>query len=188
VRPTSTLAHVNVLASKGFTLIELMVGLAIAVILLVLAAPAYTRWVADTQIAGGASAMADGLRFAQAEAIKRNARVEFNVSAGMWVVRLPGSSDKLRTGALGEGAAHSTLTPAPTDSTTVTFNSFGQIESENAEAPTVPLTSVDVSMTGGSKPLRVIIGNGAAGTGIKLCDPSFAWPDPKGCPAPPPPP
>lgn len=170
---------------RGFTLIELMVGLAIAVILLVLAAPGFARWVADAQITAGASAMADGLRFAQAEAIKRNARVEFTASSGVWAVNLPGSSVKLRTGVLAEGAAHATMAATPTASTTVTFNSFGQIEAENAAAPVEPLTSVDVNMTGGSKPMRVIIGNGAAGTGIKLCDPSFAWPDPKACPPPP---
>lgn len=171
--------------SRGFTLIELMVGLSIAVILLVLAAPTYTRWIADSQVAGAASSVADGVRYAQAEAIKRNANVEFTVGSGAWQVNLPGDSEKLRAGDLGEGGKYASLTAAPTSSTTVTFNAFGQIVDANAAAPTVPLGSVDVVMGAGSRPLglRVLIGNGAGGSGIKMCDPALSWPsDGKGCP------
>lgn len=171
--------------AKGFTLIELMVGLAIAVILLILAVPTYTRWVADSQVVGAASNVADGIRFAQAEAIKRNANVEFTVGAGAWQVNLPGESDKLRVGKLAEGGKDASFTATPSTSTTVTFNAFGQVVSANASAPTEPLESIDVVMAAGSRPLglRILIGNGAGGTGVKLCDPALPWPsDGKGCP------
>jgi len=52
-------------AHLGFTLIELMMGLAIAAILLVLAVPNYTIWIADNQIRSGAESIAGGLRFAE---------------------------------------------------------------------------------------------------------------------------
>ena len=47
-------------AARGFTLIELMVALAIAVLLLVLAAPGYATWVADQQIRAGAERSTQG--------------------------------------------------------------------------------------------------------------------------------
>ena len=65
---------------RGFTLIELMIAIAIAVLLLVLAAPAYTTWVADQQIRAGAESIASGMRLAHAEAIRRNGQVEFVIT------------------------------------------------------------------------------------------------------------
>ncbi len=172
---------------RGFTLIELMVGLAIAILLLLLAAPGYGRWIADSQIAAAASAMADGIRFAQAEAIKRNTGVEFTVGTDEWHVNVVGSAAKLREGTFAEGAKFAVMQPTPSSSTTVTFNAFGMIEAANANAPTVPLTDVDITMSSASKPtgLRVLIANGAGGSGVRVCDPdpNLSWPaDGKACP------
>ncbi len=58
--------------NRGFSLIELMIGLALAVILILLAAPNYAIWTADAQIRNGTQSIVTGLRFAHAEAIKRN--------------------------------------------------------------------------------------------------------------------
>lgn len=169
--------------ARGFTLIELLVGLAIAVILLLLAAPTYVAWISDSQVGNAASSLAEGVRFAQAEAIKRNANVEFTASGGDWQVNVQGESDKLRSAVLADGGQHAIVVPTPTSSTTVTFNAYGQILEANASAPTDPLTTVDVSMPSGTKALRVRIGNGAGGSGIKICDPLLPASDPKGCPA-----
>ncbi len=172
---------------RGFTLIELMVGLAIAVILLLLAAPGYSRWIADSQIAAAASAMADGIRFAQAEAIMRNTGVEFTVGTDAWHVNVVGKTDKLREGVFAEGAKLAETHPTPPNSTTVTFNAFGMILPANANVPTEPITRVDVTMSSASKPtgLRVLIANGAGGSGVRVCDPdpNLVWPtDGKACP------
>lgn len=172
------------LQERGFTLIELLIGIAIAAILLVLAMPTYVRWIADSAVGNAASSVADGVRLAQAEAIKRNANVEFTLtSSSGWSVQLP-SGTAFKEGAVADGAKGPAFTPSPSTSTTITFNSVGQVESANVAAPTTPFTSIDVDSAAGSRLLRVIVGNGVAGTGIRICDRNTALPtyDPQRCP------
>jgi type IV fimbrial biogenesis protein FimT len=180
-------------APHGFTLIELLVALAIAVILLVLAAPAYVRWVADAETQSGASSIADGVRAAQAEAIKRNAVVEFVMDptsgSGGWKIQLQGTTTALNQGTFAAGSARSAFAPTPAGATTVTFSPLGQIWTDDGTITgknldgSDPLAQIDVSTSAGTRPLRVVVGG--IGGGVKLCDP--AWTvidpnDPKACP------
>ncbi len=71
-------------ALRGMTLIELMIGLTIAAILLLLAAPAYRDFIANTNVRNAAENTLAGLRQANAEAVKRNAPVQFSLIAGGW--------------------------------------------------------------------------------------------------------
>lgn len=68
----------------GFTLMELMVVVAIAAILAAIAAPSFTGLINDTRQSSLASQLSGDLQRARSEAIKRNARVVFCVrnSAG----------------------------------------------------------------------------------------------------------
>jgi type IV fimbrial biogenesis protein FimT len=171
-------------SGRGFTLIELLVALAIAVILMLMAAPNYTVWVADAQVRAGAESLASGLRFAMAEAIKRNARVEFvldpTTGSGGWVVQDVGGGTKYQSAPFGDGSGRVTFTVAPAGTTTITFDGLGQIAATNDDA-TVPFDTVDLQVTGiSTKNLRVLVGG--TRTGVKICDPSFAADDPKGCP------
>lgn len=56
---------------QGFTLVELMVTLAILVILLALGVPAMQGFLASRQVAGKADALASAMRYARSEALKR---------------------------------------------------------------------------------------------------------------------
>jgi len=172
--------------TQGFTLIELMVAVSIGVLLMLLAMPAYTRWVADAQTLDAAETIAAGLRLAYAEAIKRNTTVEFTIDkttgTGGWTVQPPGGA-VIKGDTFSQGSPLVVVAPTPATSTTATFNSFGQRESANAApAPVVPFDSIDVSHPAGTRPLRVVID--PAKSGIKICDPNLpAWPaDPRGCP------
>ena len=170
-------------AQSGFTLIELMVGLAIAVILLVLAVPVYSTWVADTQLLSAAQSIAEGVKVAQAEAIKRNTNVEFTISATGWTVQTPGAAT-LKTNVFKEGSYYPTLGKTPALSTTVTFNSLGMVETANAPpAPPAPLSAVGITMASSTRPatgLRVEINFGR----VRICDPYWTTvnaADPKAC-------
>ena len=61
----------------GFSLIELMVTLAIAALMLGLAVPYYKTWIANSKVRSTAEQMVANLRQAQAEAVKRYRRVVF---------------------------------------------------------------------------------------------------------------
>jgi type IV fimbrial biogenesis protein FimT len=174
----------------GFTLIELLISMAIAGILLVMSIPAYVRWTGNAQVADAAETVADGLRYANAEAIKRNTNIELvldpTTGSGGWTAQLAPAGAMLKVGKLKEGSNLATLVASPGGRTMVTFDSLGRILAANADA-SLPFTKVDISGPGANRPLTVVLGgsSGAAipqGTGVKICDPNWAWPDPKGCP------
>src|SRR5438034_2553224 len=63
------------LAAPGWTLIELMVVLAVATLLLTALAPQYGDWIAGSQLANEAQQLAASMNLARSEAIKRGQRV-----------------------------------------------------------------------------------------------------------------
>ncbi len=63
------------IAAAGWSLIELMIVLAVAALLLTAAAPQYGDWVARYQVANEAQQLAESMNLARAEAIKRGQRV-----------------------------------------------------------------------------------------------------------------
>lgn len=175
-------------AHVGFTLIELMVALAIAVILLVLAAPAYVRWMADAETQSGAASVAEGMRRAQAEAIKRNENVEFALDPGAgWQVQRQGTATALDQANFASGSAQASFAATPAGATIVTFSPLGRVWTDDGTATgknqdgSDPLTQVDVSNTAGTRSLRVVVGG--MGGAPKVCDPAIVdATDPKVCP------
>lgn len=61
--------------APGWTLIELMIALALAGLLLTLGVPAWGDWIGAAQLAGQAQLLASDLALARSEAIKRGRRV-----------------------------------------------------------------------------------------------------------------
>lgn len=68
--------------TRGFTLVELIVTFAVLAILTLLAAPSFTDWIRNTQVRSVADAMQNGLRLAQAEAVRRSRLVVFSLTNG----------------------------------------------------------------------------------------------------------
>ena len=62
---------------RGLTLVELLVTVTLLVILLFLAAPNFTTWINNTRVRTVAEVLQNSVRFAQAEAIRRNRSVVF---------------------------------------------------------------------------------------------------------------
>lgn len=58
-------------AAGGFSLVELMVTIAVAAILLAIAAPSFTQVIADNRAASAANDLLASLQFARSEAVKR---------------------------------------------------------------------------------------------------------------------
>jgi type IV fimbrial biogenesis protein FimT len=63
--------------ARGFTLIELMVTLVIFAILCLLVMPSFNTWIANNRVRAVAEDMANGLRLAQTEALRRSRQTVF---------------------------------------------------------------------------------------------------------------
>jgi type IV fimbrial biogenesis protein FimT len=172
---------------NGFTLIELMIALAIFGLLLMLAAPAYTRFLANTQVRTAAETIMNGVRTAQTEAIKRNAQVAFVLDDAVgWTIQLVEDGSTLATYNFNEGAGHASVSHTPAGATRTTFTGLGRVMTANPDA-TEEIYQIDVTTTTVSSPknMRVVIGVPGSPInflGSKLCDPSFPSTDPVGCP------
>lgn len=150
----------------GFSLIELMVGIAVLAILLSIAVPSFRTMIINSQVRNAAESIANGLQKARAEAVARNTNVAFVLGAGAntsWTVNqvAPATVIESRDGA--EGSANVTRTPVGV--TTVTFNNFGRV------VDATPVTQVDFTATGTTKSLRVTIGLGGD---TRMCDPNLS--------------
>ena len=170
------------------TLIELMIGLAIAAILLMLAAPSYRDFIANTNVRNAAENTVAGLRLAHAEAVKRNAPVQFSLVAGGWSVDEIDPSDGSVENAVqsykySEGAAKASI-DSLLGGSAITFNGLGRALPANFDGAAL-ISDIQFSTTMVSDPriLHVVVGNDKTATGIRICDTKFASTDPAGCPA-----
>ncbi len=176
----------------GFTLIELMVTIAILAIVLSIAFPSYRTFVANAQIRSTAESIRNGLQLARAEAIKRNSNVKFTIasaandsswSVGCVTVVADADGDGvaecpavIQSKAAGEGSA-STISLTKVGSNTLTFINLGTTNYTVGQLSRVNIdnTSIPASI---SANLSVFI---QAGGNARLCDPNVATTDPRYC-------
>ena len=185
---------------RGFSLVELMVGIAIFSILAALAAPSFATWIVSAKIRTTAESIQAGLQLARAEAVKRNTGVRFQLmdstdnSCGLsingphWVVSIDEAQSQcgttksdtapyiiqLRNGA--EGSGNNTLIAA--DQPSVNFNGMGRLSSASSPM-TINISSSTTGLGCGTvRCLRIkVIGAGQ----IRMCDPALPATDTQGC-------
>lgn len=190
--------------ARGFTLIELMVTIALMALLLGLAGPAFTLWTRNAQVRTISDALQNGLRLAQTEAVRRNRQVVFFLTntatcSDTTDPATNGSFWAVRTVALVAGETVTTVQcgnlsdSAPgvsiTGPTAICFNSMGrQVSNASPGAGTATCTvpgntpsTYDVSSTGSDRPLRVLV---TVGGQVRQCDPArtLSASNPDGCP------
>lgn len=190
---------------RGFTIIELVVTLALLGVLLALGVPAFGIFIQNTQIKNAAENVLNGLNIAKAEAVRRNAPVRFQLvsnmtatcavsaSSGSWVVSLDDATglcniDPSDTTApriiqkytVQDGSPK--VSVAATGGGLVTFNGLGRVSGAGTtQIDFTHATSVceHVDAAGTARCLRVLITTGGS---AKLCDPKVtATTDPRHC-------
>jgi type IV fimbrial biogenesis protein FimT len=148
---------------QGVTLIELMVALVILVILATIGMPSFTSFLRNTELRSSSESVYQGLQFARAEAVRRNVRVRFVIGTDTgWTVATD-TGTTLQSKPAHEGGPNVSLTLTPTNSTRVTFNSYGRVVA-NADGSS-QLTQIDFAATGGTVSRSITI---EAGGNISL--------------------
>ena len=169
----------------GFTLIELMVALAIFGLLLMLAGPMYGRFMANHQIRNATDAILNGVQQTQGAAVRGNTLVRLLLdpttgTGGFRVLQtIEGveSATPVQMFTVKDGAPNATMVTVPGDARQVTFDGFGRIV-PNVDA-SATLTCVRVTHPlSGTRQLNVAISNNGLTMATKLCDPALARDDP----------
>ena len=190
--------QLTIAPSRGFSLVELLIGVGIASTLMLLAAPNYTDWITNTNIRTGAQSIADGLRLAQTYAAKRNSHVQFQLDpvggppfTGWSVIDFDNPTPPiLQQSYFRSGADRIALTISPAAARRVMFDGFARpVDPANPIAPAPQIQFVDISgtpVTATTHPLRVV--TSASPTvgvpvtaGIRMCDPALPASDAKAC-------
>jgi type IV fimbrial biogenesis protein FimT len=173
---------VRVTRARGFSIVEMMVAIAIFAFLAALATPSVTTFLANTRIRNAADALASGIRLTRVEAVKRNRPIEFVLGTAGYTVRDPGPPTSAIDAVTVFDRAGYAATPSPAGATTVRYTALGQYDA------TVPdsIDHIDVTASiGSAHPLRVVVqnlSNPAQGVGVRVCDTRFPASDPVGCP------
>ncbi|WP_029147764.1 GspH/FimT family pseudopilin [Methylophilus sp. 5] len=157
---------------QGFSLIELVVTMAVLVSVATIAIPAFQASIGNAQIRTVAESIHSGLQQARMEAIKRNARVKFTLQTnGAWQIGCMTPTTTCPTTITQKSAmegSSSNTTVAP-DNTTAVFSGFGTRD------PATPVGLSVVNITNAQvrneerRALRVLL---AAGGNVKVCDPT----------------
>jgi type IV fimbrial biogenesis protein FimT len=95
---------------RGFTIIELMFGIALFALLMLLAMPTFTTVLQNSRLRGATDSILAGLQMARTEALRRNQTVEFMLTAND--LDSPGNGAGLGANATGPGWAVRALDPA----------------------------------------------------------------------------
>jgi type IV fimbrial biogenesis protein FimT len=173
---------------RGFTLIEMLIGIAIVALLLKIAAPSFRTWMQNTQIRSAAHAIADGINTARGLAISRNVQVQIQVTSlgsgnsPAWQMALVSApAVPIQTWTSADGASSAQIAQA--GGGILTFNALGRVVAPNPVDNSAPLLQVDVTSNndGGDlalRKMRVVVGNGGM---ARMCDPNLAQPDPRAC-------
>lgn len=198
---------------RGFTLIEMIVVVAIMALLAGLAMPSMLGWVRNNKIRTVSDSLQNGLRQAQTEATRRSRQVVFSLTDGTptstsytakangtnWAISTvaPADSDLtaafVEAGVLRDVASNVTIT-GPVFSTgtgtAICFSSIGRLVPNTAPGPTsancnAAAARYDIAMSDTKTGDRPLRVIVSLGGQIRMCDPArtLSATQPDGCPA-----
>lgn len=176
--------------ARGVTAIELLVVVSIVAIMMTIGVPSLQNWIASSRVRLKAEGVLNGLQYARAEAIRRNARIFFSVNGdSSWSLGCAtvvgdldgdGSADcpsVIQSKSALEGGAGVVLTISPNGATTATFTGLGLVAT-NADG-SASLTQIDFSSLGTAQKYRIPLTSGGQ---TRICDPDVAIDgDPRKC-------
>jgi type IV fimbrial biogenesis protein FimT len=163
---------------SGFSLIELMIGIAVLSIVAVVGIPSFSTWMQDTKTRTIAESLQNGVRLAQVEALNKGRRVVFFITdevpsasavasnvGGNWGVRsmklTPANEvEEFIQGAVLDGQGGNVVVTA--SSAEIRFNSIGRLTN------TASRVIYEIRNSKGSRRLNVVVSNSGS---VRMCDP-----------------
>lgn len=181
--------------SRGFTLVELMVGLAIVAIAMVLGIPTLNQFLDSSRLKAAATSFSSGLQYARSQAVARNEPVLFSaemngaaLSAGWSVATVAAPATVLQARSRNEGAATRVNIAANAAFTGVRFNGLGAatfVDGAGAVVAANPgafaFTSPDNACVAAAGPIRCLDVRVSPGGQVRLCDPAATAGDSRAC-------
>lgn len=183
---------------RGFTLIELMVTIAVFAILAFASMPMYVEYMSNSRVRAAASSLIDGMQTARVEALKRNREVEFvltedpasdaDVSPSLngknWVVRLSTDGGNTYTFISGSNTGHLGSAPSTTAFTygstvdQIRFSGLGNATPQTAFIISNPDLGTCAKDGGKLRCLQIVVSSNGE---VRMCDPAVDAPDTRHC-------
>lgn len=187
---------------RGFSLIELIIGMAIFAVLLALAVPSFTVWLKSAKVRTTTESVQNGLQIARSEAVRRNTIVRFQLMSTLddtcalstsgphWVVSRDVATGKCATAASDTTAPRiiqtrdgaeggDSNTALASGQSSYIFNGMGRLTSTPSQVDTsVTLGGTCIADGGEIRCLRITV---SAGGEIRMCDPALPTTDAQGC-------
>lgn len=171
---------------RGFGLVEMAITLLLVAVLVTLAQPSFSAYLANAQIRTGGEALLNGVQLARAEAVRRNNAVQFALAADTgWTVSLVASGEMVQSRSANDGSPNARTGVTPDGAVRLTFNGFGGVV-PNPDA-SASITQIEINNPAGgtcvaaSGQMRCLQVRVSAGGDVRLCDPTYSAGDPRAC-------
>jgi type IV fimbrial biogenesis protein FimT len=172
--------------SRGFSMVELMIAIAIVGFLLVMGIPSFTGYIQNSRLRSAAESCLAGLQRARAEAVRQNSDIQFiltdsaataaNVATAPplatgrnWMIRsadlttfIEGSPQSMQATVDGDGGG----------TAGITFNGLGR--SDLTTTATIQFSNPIGGACAPTGPMRCLNIQVTVGGQIKMCDPAIA--------------
>jgi len=196
---------------RGFTLVELLVGMAVLAVLAMIAGPSFSSWLQNVQIRTAAEAIQNGVHLARAEAVRRNTQVIFQLTSSLdntcalsttgtnWVVSLDSAAAQcaaapsadlaapvapriIQKRAGTDGSSNAVIAASQSN---IIFNGLGRVTPVPAGTININISNPNggacAGLAGAGGPMRCMRVEVSPSGQVRLCDPRFASTDPQGC-------
>lgn len=180
---------------RGFSLVELMIGLAIFAFLMALGVPAFSTFIQNSKLRSAAEVFHAGVQMARAEAVRRNQPVQFLLTDDLgdqsnaqttnlsttgrnWIIRYQDPTTLIYQYIEGKSmisGSGQTSTPAVTVAgsvSSITFNGFGGTNlASSATFAFANPTGGSCAPTGPMRCLNIVV---SVGGQARMCDPAVS--------------